>query len=355
DLVALSEIFGSLEGGSAQSAFVKEMLKAAFQMHAALAQERFPRLALDGTSGAMQSFAQRGAQSFLATPGSVGVPDYRANIELLDLRNFLDGEVAFVCGVRAHDAIPLVGYDAVDHLHRTGYPLAQSLRVGVVSLQNLDLHNGSLFQIGHMLRLVNHVAGSVLGAPHLGLRVMGVFPFFIARSASGPLLIEAAPRPLILWVDAFLFRQFLHILPIGLLRITMHQSAQTRIGFNYTRIDPQVPTPKKPLRLERREHHFENSLVNLWPQPLSNHAQTAVIGRALVKPVSQKCPHRQAVLTARRDRTFAAQFFKKPYHEHFQIPHRINPGPPAPPLFAIRRRTQHPDLPRKIHLRQMFV
>ena len=82
DLVPLSEIFCSLEGGSAQSAFVKEMLKAAFQMHAALAQKHFARLALDGTSGAMKSFAQRGAQSFLATPDSVGVPDYRANIEL---------------------------------------------------------------------------------------------------------------------------------------------------------------------------------------------------------------------------------------------------------------------------------
>ena len=195
DLVALSEIFCSLEGRSAQAAFVKEMLKAAFQLHAALAQKRFARLALDGTSGAMQSFAQRRAQSFLATPRSVGVPDYRANIELLDLGNFLDGEVAFVCGERAHDAIPLLGYDAVDHLHHRGYPLAQGLRVGVIPLQNLDLHNGSVFQVGHMLGLVNHLAGSVLGAPHLGLRIMGVFPFFIARPASGPLLIEAAHRP----------------------------------------------------------------------------------------------------------------------------------------------------------------
>jgi hypothetical protein len=133
DLVPLSEIFCSLEGGSAQSAFVKEMLKAAFQMHSALAQKRFARPALDGTSGAMKSFAQRGAQSFLATPGRVSVPDYRTNIELLNLGNFLDGEVAFVCGERAHDAIALVGYDAVDHLHRTSYSLAQCLRVWVIT------------------------------------------------------------------------------------------------------------------------------------------------------------------------------------------------------------------------------
>jgi hypothetical protein len=36
DLVPLSEIFCSLECGSAQSAFVKDVLKAAFQVHAAI-------------------------------------------------------------------------------------------------------------------------------------------------------------------------------------------------------------------------------------------------------------------------------------------------------------------------------
>ena len=190
-----------------------------------------------------------------------------------------------------------------------------------------------------MLGLVNHVAGSVLGAPHLGLRIMRVFPFLIACPASRPLLIEAAHRPFILWVDALLCRQFLYILPIGLFGITMHQGAQTRIGFDHARIDPQMPTSKKPVRFERREHHLENSLVNLWPEPLPNHAQAAVIRRALFKPVSQKRPHREAVFTARRDRTFAAQVFEKPYHEHFQIHHRINPRSPAPALFAIRRRT----------------
>ena len=80
--MSLSEIFCSLEGGSAQSPFVKDVLKAAFQVHAALAQKRFARLALNSTRSAMKSFAQRSSQSFLATPGSVGVPDYCANIEL---------------------------------------------------------------------------------------------------------------------------------------------------------------------------------------------------------------------------------------------------------------------------------
>jgi hypothetical protein len=116
-----------------------------------------------------------------------------------------------------------------------------------------------------------------------------------------------------------------------------------------------MPTTKKPVRFERGENHLENALVNLRPQPLPNHAQTAVIRRALFKPVSQKCPHREAVLTARRNRSFAAQVFEKTYHEHFQIHHRINPRSPAPALFAIRRRTQRPDLPRKIHRCQVFV
>jgi hypothetical protein len=96
DLVALSEILCSLEGGSAQPTFVKDVLKAAFQVHAALTQKRFARLALDGTGGTMKSFEQRGAQSLFAAPGSIGVTDYRANVELLDLSDFLDGKVAFV-------------------------------------------------------------------------------------------------------------------------------------------------------------------------------------------------------------------------------------------------------------------
>jgi hypothetical protein len=66
----------------------------------------------------------------------------------------------------------------------------------------------------------------------------------------------------------------------------MHQSAQTRIGFDHTRIDPQVPTPKEPVRFERREHDLENPLVNLRPQACPNHTQAAVIGRALFEPVA---------------------------------------------------------------------
>jgi hypothetical protein len=135
---------------STQSAFVKDVLEAAFQVHAALAQKPFTRLAFNSTRGAMKSFAQRGSQSFFAAPGSVGVPDYCANVELLDLDNFLDGKVAFVRSERAHDAILFVGYDALDRFHRAGYPLAQSLRVSVVTLHNFRLHNSSAFQIGHI-------------------------------------------------------------------------------------------------------------------------------------------------------------------------------------------------------------
>jgi hypothetical protein len=83
------------------------VLEAAFQVHAALAQKRFARLALYGASGAIKDFSQRGGQSFFATPGTVGVPDHRANGELLDLGNLLDGKVAFVRSERAHDTILL--------------------------------------------------------------------------------------------------------------------------------------------------------------------------------------------------------------------------------------------------------
>ena len=57
NLVSLSEIFCSLEGGPAHSAFIKDMLEAAFQVHPALAQKPLARLALNGTSSAMKSFS----------------------------------------------------------------------------------------------------------------------------------------------------------------------------------------------------------------------------------------------------------------------------------------------------------
>ena len=43
--------------------------------------------------------------------------------------------------------------------------------------------------------------------------------------------------------------------PNNPLRYCDAPSAQTRVGFDHARIDPQVPTSKKPVGLERREHH----------------------------------------------------------------------------------------------------
>ena len=105
----------------------------------------------------------------------------------------------------------------------------------------------------------------------------------------------------------------------------------------------------------RDEAYFENSLVYLWPQPLPNHAQAAVIGRAIFQTVSQKRPHRQTVCTARRYRPFAAQVLEKAYHKHFEIHHRVNPRSPAAALLPIGRLAQRPNLARKIHRCQMFI
>ena len=101
----------------------------------------------------MKSVAQPSNQSLLATPSSVGVPNDRANVELLDLGNFLDGKVAFVRGERTHHSILFMGHDAIDHFHRRGDPLAQGLSVRLITLQNFRLDNRSAFQIGHMLGL----------------------------------------------------------------------------------------------------------------------------------------------------------------------------------------------------------
>ena len=57
NLVALIEIVFSSERGPAHSAFIQNMLEAAFQVHAAFSQKRLTRLALNGTGGAMKSFS----------------------------------------------------------------------------------------------------------------------------------------------------------------------------------------------------------------------------------------------------------------------------------------------------------
>jgi hypothetical protein len=50
NLVPLGEILFSLEGGPAHSAFVKDVLEGAFQVHPSLAQKSLAGLALNGTT-----------------------------------------------------------------------------------------------------------------------------------------------------------------------------------------------------------------------------------------------------------------------------------------------------------------
>jgi len=167
NLVSLGQILFSPQCGPAHAAFIKDVLEAAFQVHAALAQKRLPRLTFDGTRGAMKSFSQRGGQPFLAAPLSVGVPDDRANVELLDPGNFLDGKVAFVRCERAHEGILLVGPDTVNHFHRAGYSLTQVF--GGVSINSIVLSfliaASTAFVTGALALLLLTLPGDVQGCP----------------------------------------------------------------------------------------------------------------------------------------------------------------------------------------------
>jgi hypothetical protein len=62
---------------STQSAFLKDVFEAAFQVHAALAQKLLCQTGFNGTRSAMKSFAQRSGQSLLSTPASIVVPDFQ--------------------------------------------------------------------------------------------------------------------------------------------------------------------------------------------------------------------------------------------------------------------------------------
>ena len=75
----------------------------------------------------MKSFSLRGGQALSAAPSTVGVPNHRANVELLDLGNFFDRKVALVRGERAHDTILFLLLRlprCIDDFHRAGHSLA---------------------------------------------------------------------------------------------------------------------------------------------------------------------------------------------------------------------------------------
>ena len=122
----------------------------------------------------------------------------------------------------------------------------------------------------------------------------------IARLAFEPLLFEAPYSLGILRVHTRLCRaSSLTYSQHACSVLRLDQSAQARVGFDHTRIDPQMSAFKSPYVLSAERTTSKNPLVNLPPRPLPNHTQAGMTGRALFQSAAKKRPYRQAVPTSR--------------------------------------------------------
>src|SRR5512136_2438738 len=81
----------------------------------------------------------------------------------------------------------------------------------------------------------------------------------------------------------------------------------------------------------------ENLLIYLQTQPLSDNGQAGVIGSVLVQFVAEEAANGDRVGTPGRNRPLTGKVFKKTYHDHLQIDHRIDSRPPYVALLVSRR------------------
>src|SRR5690606_17947778 len=105
----------------------------------------------------------------------------------------------------------------------------------------------------------------------------------------------------------------------------------------------------------RLEYNAKDLLINLWPQPVPNHAQTAVLRRTFLQPISQKATDRKRVLAARRNSSLTRQVLKKSHHQHREIHHRITPRPASLTSVTISHLACLPHLPREIHFQKRLI
>src|SRR5690606_8946540 len=136
-----------------------------------------------GAGGTLHGAAGFGFEFVQVAPGGAGVSnDGAQSCFVLD-----DGELcgvvkAFVAGEAAHVGGAFLRFAAVDFLHEfDGVDDARGevLRVAGVAMTHSGGDDGSAFQVHDVLRLVNHVAGTVFGAAHFGVGVVRVIPFFV--------------------------------------------------------------------------------------------------------------------------------------------------------------------------------
>ena len=139
----------------------------------------------------------------------------------------------------------------------------------------------------------------------------------------------------------------------------MLQRPQARIGLHHAAVDAQLASPQQPVRVQRRQpfgpelmaegqHHVDGFQL-LHTQPVPDDGETALVGRRLLQRIAQEAPRAQAVLAPRGNRTLPGQVLKESDHQHLQIHHRVDAGPPAPRRVRISRLADRPHLAGELH------
>ena len=108
------------------------------------------------------------------------------------LRDLLNAKITFVPAEFAPELLRrLLRERLAPRADRRQDPLTKArVVVGGVTRPHFHTHDGTAFQITHMLGLVSHVRGAVLGPAHLRLRVVRVLPILVTRLATLALLIK---------------------------------------------------------------------------------------------------------------------------------------------------------------------
>src|ERR1017187_3972008 len=108
---------------------------------------------------------------------------------------------------------------------------AQILLIGLMTQPDLRLQSRAGIQVHSMLWFVDHIGGSGLGLPNLGVRIMRIDPLLIAH-LFGPFAVKLPNRLGILGINAVLGSQASDILPIRLLSVAVDEALERGIGLD---------------------------------------------------------------------------------------------------------------------------
>ena len=79
---------------------------------------------------------------------------------------------------------------------------------------------------------MEHVAGSVLGATDLGVRIIGIIPVLIGGLAALTFAVKSCHGGRILSVHSCLLGELFNVVPVTLFRVATGQAAEAGIGLH---------------------------------------------------------------------------------------------------------------------------